>query len=248
MESPSPGSSRPKGTSAKEEAVNGLVGNPIRILVAGPVGLEKRTLIDGLLNRYTEPGAEQFGKATYTASELDFGDGHQTVLINSPDMLPAGKRSADLLEAADQSDVIVWVTPENSHQRPAERATLDAIRKQSFARTKRKPQPILGVMLLSNAVTGMDTGSSPLTAEMTIAIAEDLGFEPDQFLAASVSAGNYANIENLRQKLTELMPEAARIQKLRQLDSTDTGLKWSRLLSQVVNAGRSWRVRPEKYK
>ena len=75
--------------------------------------------------------------------------------------------------------------------------------------------------------------------EASSAVAEDLGFSPDE--AVAVSTAPYAtpyNIDAVWAQIVRLLPEAQSAQLLRSLHDMKDRWDWARLWSQAANAGR----------
>ncbi|MEQ1577972.1 MAG: GTPase domain-containing protein [Hyphomicrobium sp.] len=210
---------------------------PVRILVAGLPGSGRSRLIDALLERPLAFSASMPDSKEYVAHVLPLNASNQALLIEGPDApTTAGTAINRFYSAAGQSDVIIWVTSATSTAHAAERQILDEVRRQSASRIRRKPQPILGVL------TNLDEAQSAHMPGSDIsATASGLNVPLMDIVTASSGAGEALNVSAVRSRLLDLMPEANRVRLLRLNEQEHGSMKWSRVWSQVVNAGRAWK-------
>ncbi len=205
---------------------------PIRILVAGQTGSGKSSLIIALVNARrgatgTFPTAN--GETPHSTS---FEDGHELLFIDSPGVSEVTRDLRAFIEAVDQSDLIVWVTSALQADRRIEKRLLSHIRNEAAKDLNRKPQPLFCVVTHVNA---------PASEFNLLEIAQELDFGPQDVLPVSLHDDGASNIEAVRRRMLDLIPEANRVKVLRVLHDTKPNLKWGRLWSQLRNAGRSLR-------
>ena len=233
-------------------SAGGAAEGPIRILVAGPPGSGKSSLIRALL----DDGAASAGNtASANAPTLYVGPtgGGETLLIDSAGFSAAKKGSALLLGAVGQSDLIIWVTSAMYRERDAELRILEQIRRRASRRIDRKAQPIVCVLshidaLQSSAAAHLpgdlnDTANAEVAAlnDAVLAASRELNFAVGDIIPVSLKAGASLNIDFVRQRIFELLPEANSARLLRLVEAAEPKLKWGRVWSQVVNAGRALR-------
>jgi uncharacterized protein len=210
----------------------GAVAEPVRILIAGQIDSGQSALINALVK--DSPGAPMIPTTDVHAPfSTSFTDGHEVLLIESPGVTEATRELRALFEATDQSDMIIWVTSSTGSDRRIDRRILSHIRTEASKRADRKPQPILCIV---THMAPPAAGSAGLTT-----IAKELNVASRDVIAVSLYVDSISNIDALRQRITDLMPEANRAKVLRILQNTKPKMKWGRLWSQVKNASRSLR-------
>lgn len=210
---------------------------PVRILVAGLRGSGRSSLIDALLERPLAFSAGMPDSKEYVAHVLPLNASNPALLIEGPDApTTAGRAVNRFLSAAGQSDVIIWVTSATATDHASERQILDEVRRQSASRIRRKPQPILCVLTNLDEAQSAHTPGSDISATAT-----GLNVPLMDIVTASSGAGEALNVSAVRSRLLDLMPEANRVRLLRLNEQEHGSMKWSRVWSQVVNAGRAWK-------
>ncbi len=227
------------------------VEEPVRILVAGQPGSGTTSLIDALRNGMRAALDAVAETKDYSAYAVDLEDGTETLMINSPGVT-AGKHGMDaVLEAADHSDLIIWVTSAIHPEREIVKQVLDQIRRQAASRVSRKPQPIICVLSHIDVLRPIEDWSPPYNMAGTAtpkvasiknvisAAAVDLNIAKNDIIPVSLRAGAAYNVDAVRQRLIELMPEANRVRLLRVIEGAKTQTTLRRVWSQVINAGRA---------
>ncbi len=88
-----------------------------------------------------------------------------------------------------------------------------------------------------------DTSNAVVAAlkDAILAASRELNFAEREIIPVSLRAGAFHNIDTVRQRIFELLPEANSARLLRLVEAAEPKLKWGRLWSQVVNAGRALR-------
>jgi predicted GTPase len=191
----------------------------------------------------------------YTQYDATFEDGTEAQLIDSPGVTEVTRDLHAFFDAVDHCDLVIWVTSAIRPDRDMARRLLSHIRREGAKRADRKPQPILCVVSHIDALPPVNAWNPPyiltgkasakaLSINETItAIASELNFDPRDIIPAALRNDGVYNIEAIRQRIIELMPEANRAKVLRVLDKPEPKMKWGRLWSQLRNAGRSLRTR-----
>ena len=245
----------PRPSTDAASGTNSSDSEPVRILFAGPAASGRSAVIDGLLSDTAAPVQQPASAVDYTARESRLGatpgNGQSVLLINSPDLTERTVASKSFLAAVEQSDVIVWITAAAPDMRPLETRALDTIRRQAAARVRRKPQPILCVWTGIDDVQCRKEGRpseiqsglrpAPDTAIQIAlkSVSETLGMSSQDIISVSLAGGTRNDIERVRSQLAALLPEANRVKALRLRETAKTGLKWGRVWTQVINAGRA---------
>jgi uncharacterized protein len=227
----------------------GPAAEPVRILVAGQTGSGKTSLIHALMNDGRGGTGTLVITLDYTSYAATFTDGTEALLIDSPGVTEVTRGLQAFFDAVDHCDLIIWVTSAIRPDRDIAKRLLSHIRSVGAKRADRKPHPIFCVV---SHIDGLPPGKLSSTPdilpgkasalsikETTTAIANELNFAPQDIIPASLQQGGVYNVDAVRQRIVELMPEANRAKILRVLDKPKPKMKWGRVWSQMRNAGRS---------
>ena len=223
---------------------------PIRILVAGQVSAGKSTLVNALANAVEAavdalPATERFAGYRLTHEGLP-----TALVIDSPGLSGDAQIPA-LLEAADDSDLVLWVVSAARAARDVDARALAAVRAHFAAAPNRHRPPMLLVLTHIDQLrpflewdppydlsAGSNSKAGSIRAAMQAA-GRDLGFAADEIVPvrADIAVAPY-NIDALWAKLIELTPAAQRARLLRTLSDIKSASNWATVWSQAASAGR----------
>jgi len=223
---------------------------PIRILVAGQTGAGKSSLVNALANEVEAAVDPLPSTARFTAYRLTREGLPAALIVDSPG-LPGTEGHPQLIEAADDCDLLLWVVSAARAARDLDARALAAIRGHFAAEPTRRRPPMLLVLThidqlrpFNEWAPPYDLASPTHAKAMTIrdamqAAGRELGFAADEIVPvrADIAAAPY-NIDALWAKLIELVPEAQRARLLRTLADIKSASNWAAIWSQAANAGR----------
>jgi uncharacterized protein len=252
------GTQRPVVATTKSHTpsnASGLAAEPVRILVSGQTGSGKSSLIHALVSDGRSSAGILASTKDYTQHDATFEDGTIAQLIDSPGVTEVNRDLHAFFDAVEHCDLIIWVTSAIRPDRDVAKRLLSHIRSESAKRADRKPQPIFFVVSHVDSLPPANAWTPPYILndkanakavsikETMTAIGSDLDFAPQDIVPASFRQDGFYNIEAIRQRIVDLMPEANRAMILRVLDQPKPKMKWVRLWSQLRNAGRSLKTR-----
>ncbi|HZT48067.1 MAG TPA: GTPase [Hyphomicrobiaceae bacterium] len=223
---------------------------PIRILVAGQAGAGKSSLINALADAVEAVADVLPSTRRFTAYRLTHEGLPAALIIDSPGLAGSGSHR-QLVEAADDCDMVLWVVSAARAAREEDARALAAIRQHFAAEPNRRRPPML--LVLSHVdqlrpfgewqppydvTRAADEKSQSIRAALDAAC-RDLGFAAGDAVPVRADGGIAPyNIDVLWARLIELVPDAQRARLLRTLADIDSGPGWARLWSQAANAGR----------
>jgi len=233
---------------AATQAVGQDGAEPVRILLAGQAGVGKSSLVNALANTVEAavdvlPATARFTPYRFTHEGLP-----AALIIDSPGVAGADVPEA-LIEAADDSDMVLWVCSASRAAREPDARALAAIRNHFERQPNRRRPPMLLVLTHIDALRPFSEWSPPydlndVTSAKARSIrdamgaaASDLGFDDGEIVPVRADIAPY-NIDALWAKVVELMPEAQRVRLLRTLRDVATVPAWRSIWSQAVAAGR----------
>ena len=223
---------------------------PIRILVAGQAGSGKSSLVNALADAVEAivdalPATSRFAPYRLTHAGLP-----AALIIDSPG-LATGKSLRALVQAADESDMVLWVCSASRAAREADASALAAIRAHFAAEPNRRRPPVLLVLTHIDALRPFKEWEPPY--DLTDAAREksrsildameaaggELGFSTNDIIPVRIdTAAAPYNIDALWAKIIELTPEAQCARLLRTLEDIRSASAWGAVWTQAANAGR----------
>jgi len=223
---------------------------PMRILVAGQIGVGKSTLVNALANAVEAAVDVVPATARFTAYRLTREGLPTALIIDSPGLTNSDGHEA-LIEAAHHCDCLIWVASAVRAARDVDAGALAAVRAHFADETRRQSPPM--VLVLTHVdhlrpfgewtppydiVAASDKKAAAIRNAIEAA-ARELGFAVGDVIPvrADEAVAPY-NIDALWAKLKDLMPDARRARLLRTLEDAKAAPAWRSVWSQATNAGR----------
>jgi hypothetical protein len=224
---------------------------PLRLLVAGQVNAGKSSLVNALSEQVH--GAVDTLPATpaFQAYELRREGLPAALIIDSPGLQGGADEIARLIEAASQSDLILWVSDASRADRENDRAALEGVRRYFAEHPNRRRPPMMLVLSHVDRLRPFQDWSPPYDIEKAErpkaksiraameAVGADLGFAMSDIIPACLNeeVGLY-NVDAIWSRIAALLPEAQRANLVRRLGGVQGSFDWGRLWKQAINAGR----------
>jgi predicted GTPase len=223
---------------------------PVRILVAGQTGAGKSSLVNALANAVEAAVDVVPATSAFTPYRLTHEGLPAALIIDSPGIASADIPKA-LIEAANDCDMVLWVSPASRAARDTDARALAAIRAHFASQINRKRPPMLLVLTHIDALRPFNEWHPPYDLRVASsdkaksirdamsAAGADLGFGAEEIVPVRVDiAVALYNVDVLWAKIIELMPEAQRARLLRTLRDIDAAPAWRSIWSQAAGAGR----------
>ncbi len=224
---------------------------PLRLLVAGQVNAGKSSLVNALSEEVHAAVDTLPATPAFQAYELRREGLPAALIIDSPGLQGGAEEIAQLIEAASQSDLIVWVADASRADRENDRAALEAVRQYFADHPNRRRPPMMLVLSHVDRLRPFQDWEPPYDIDLAErpkaksiraameAIGADLGFSIDDIIPACLdeSVGLY-NIDAVWSRIAALLPEAQRANLVRRLGGIQGKFDWGRLWKQARNAGR----------
>lgn len=235
------------------------VAEPLRILVLGRSNTGKSSLINALFGDLTA-ATDVLSDTTrmlqpYALSREGLT---QALIFDSPGCDSPFFDSKQMLIAAGNADLIIWVSPANRADRQIERQFLDTLRSFQSARLDRYPAPLLVVASFIDRLRPVNEWQPPydLTDKHNAkainingavrAIAADLAVAVEQVIPVCLQSGKVYNVnDTLWAVILNHQDEALRVRLMRCLDAKKRIEDWILLRRQMAGAGRFLRDLPE---
>jgi hypothetical protein len=234
-----------------DRAAAQVLAEPLRILVVGQVNSGKSSLVNALLEEIQAAVDVLPATQGYTAYELKREGSPEALLIDAPGLGADAAAMDELLQEADDSDLVVWVSSATRPDRDVDRQALDAVRDHFAARLERREPPILIVLTHIDLLRPFQQWSPPYDlldlgnakaasiADAVQVVAAELGASVQSVVPVCLDEkrGRY-NVDILWAKMFDVMPEAQGARLVRVVAAAGNEASWLRLWSQAVNAGR----------
>jgi predicted GTPase len=235
----------------RDRAEAQTLAEPLRILVVGQISAGKSSLINALSQEVRAAVDVLPATKGYTAYELKREGTPEALLIDSPGLIADAAAVEALMDEADVSDLVLWVTSATRPDRDADRKALDALREHLAARLERRPPPILVALTHVDQLRPVQEWAPPYDLEKdevpkAVAIrqasevaAAELGAPVQTLvpLCLDQRRGLY-NVDVLWARILDVMPEAESARLVRVLVAAGDEARWRKLWTQAVNAGR----------
>jgi uncharacterized protein len=223
---------------------------PVRILVAGQTGAGKSSLVNALASAVEAAVDALPATSSFTAYRLMHEGLPAALIVDSPGL--TGTKDFDgLIEAADDCDMVLWVSSAARAARETDARALSAIRAHFAAEPNRRRPPMLLVLTHIDALrpfneweppydlTQSTRGKSQSIRGAMEAAGAELGFAADEIVPVRVDIAIAPyNVDAVWAKIMQLMPEAQRARLLRTLEDIKSAPAWRSIWSQAANAGR----------
>ena len=232
---------------------------PLRILVLGRSNSGKSSLINALFGEL-KTATDVLTETTqalepFVLSREGFT---QALIFDSPGCDSPFFDSKQMMVAAGNADLILWVSPANRPDRQVERQFLDALRSYQAARMDRRSAPLLVAVSFVDRLRPANEWQPPYDLTNTTktksinitaavrAVAADLAVPAEQVIPVSLQEGKIYNVEDtLWAAILNRQDEALRIRLMRCLDAKKRAEDWVMLRRQMAGAGRFLRDLPE---
>jgi predicted GTPase len=226
------------------------LGEPLRMLVAGQVGVGKSSLVNAL-GQEAKAAVDALPATTEFAPYEFKRDGLPTALLIDSPGLGIGKQQQDkFIERAAECDLVLWVCAANRPDREIDRWYLQALRQHFADRPNRRRPPTLLILSHIDRLRpfqewqppyDLTNASNPKAASIRAAVeaaGADLGFPSIDIIPVCLEAASRYNIDALWAKIAELLPEAQRAQLVRTLRDAGAAWDWKRIWMQAKGGGR----------
>lgn len=228
------------------------VAEPLRILILGRSNAGKSSLINALFGELTTP-TDVLPDTTQALQPFTLSrEGlTQALIFDSPGCDSSFFDNKQMLAAAGNADLILWISPANRPDRQIERDSLNALRASQAVRMDRHPPPLLVVASFIDRLRPVNEWHPPydLTDRQDIkaaninaavrAIATDLAVRVEQVIPVCLLEGKVYNVDDtLWAAILNHQDEALRVRLIRCLDARKRAEDWVMLRRQMAGAGR----------
>jgi len=219
-------------------------GEPLRILLLGQAKAGKSSLVNALSGELRAPVDVLPATPALYPYRLQRNGLTAALLIDSPGL--DAWSQADLLHAASEADLILWVCAAHRADRAVDRAGLDALRADFAAHPARRRPPMLTVLTQIDRLRPIAEWEPPYDlrdpdrpkarniAEALAAVAEDLDVPVQDIVPVCLAEGRRYNVDDaLWAAILDRQESADRVRRLRCLDQArraeQRALRWKQL-------------------
>ncbi len=232
---------------------------PLRILVLGRSNAGKSSLINALFGELTA-ATDTLPDTTNSIQPFVLSrEGlSQAIILDSPGCDSPLFNREQMLAAAGEADLILWVTPANRPDRQLERDCLNTLRAFQIERTHRHAPPLLVVMSFIDRLRPINEWQPPYDLNDTTnaksihinqamqVVASDLAVPVASIVPVSLSEGKVYNVDDaLWSAILNHQTDALRVRLMRCLDARKNAENWNMLRHQMVSTGRLLKELPE---
>lgn len=225
---------------------------PLRILVLGRGNAGKSSLINALFGRLAV-ATDVLSDTTQAVRplELDREGLTRALVFDTPGCDGAMFDRRRMHEAAQEADLILWVSAATRPDRKSERECLDALRAFQAAHPDRRPPPLLVVLSHVDRLRppgewmppydlAEPKGAKAINIRDAVqAVAVDLGVPTERVIPVCLQEGRVYNVEDtLWAAILDCQDEALRARLLRCLDARRRAENWGLVGRQLRAAGR----------
>ena len=238
-----------EASATDRDLLERVAAEPVRILVAGQSGAGKSSLINRLTG--TADAAVDILPSTHrqTAYRLSRDGLPEALVIDMPG-LEADEDVAALVKAAEDCDMLLWVSSATRAARAMDRAGLDAIAAAAAKAGRHVPPRVLalthvdGLRPFAEWSPPLDVSAPRTAKEISVraameAVARELSLPLQQTVPVRADTPEAAyNIDALWAAITAALPEAKRSRLQRCLEGEAAAWSWRGVLAQAGKAGR----------
>lgn len=238
-----------QASASDRDRLDRVAAEPVRILVAGQTGVGKSSLI----NRLTGTADAIVDIVPSTDRQIAYRltrDGLPEALVIDTPGLETDEDVAGLVTAAQDCDMLLWVSSATRAARAMDRAALDGIAAAASTAGRHAPPRVLALTHVDGLRPFGDWApplniEAPQTAKETSVraamevVARELALPLSQMVPVRADTPEAAyNIDALWAAITAALPQAKRSRLQRCLQGEAAAWSWSGILSQAGNAGR----------
>lgn len=224
---------------------------PLRLLVLGQTSVGKSSLVNALVKEVQAAADVVPTTDAFTAHRIAIEGVPLALIVDSPGLDMTAANFDRWLEAAFDSDLVLWLVPAVRADREADRESLARFRRHFEEHLDRRRPAIIFVATQIDRLRPFREWTPPYDLADTTnaksvsiaaaleAIGADLGVPPAEIVPVSLNpdAAPY-NLDALWARIVENVPGAQRARLVRSLAELRDGTNWRAVLKQVMGVGR----------